>query len=97
MTRKSSVIMRFDGEGYIHERDGKRLTDSYYRLFEFMSDGRWRYLSEMSRATYTPEASCSASIRSMRKKRFGTHTLEREYVEHGLHQYRLIVNSTPTV
>ena len=58
-----------------------------------MSDSRWRTLSSISGITGDPESSISARLRDMRKPRFGSHIIEREYVERGSHKYRLVINA----
>jgi len=40
--------------------------------------------------TDTPEASASAHLRSLRKDRFGGHTVNRRHVREGLFEYQLI-------
>jgi hypothetical protein len=82
----------FDGDDYQPERDDERLTTQYDRIFAAMKDTQWRTLSELERITGDPEASISAQIRHMRKKRFGSHTVNKRYMGNGLYEYQLIVN-----
>jgi hypothetical protein len=77
------------GETFDRERDGKRLNAQCKRVFDAMQWGEWRTLSQISHVTHDPEASVSARLRDLR--RLG-HTVERRYVERGLHEYRLIIN-----
>ena len=84
--------MRFDGETYEPKKDKPRLTKQYLRVFNLMKDARWRTLRGISAGVDAPEASVSARLRDMRKKRFGSHKVERERGEGGTHTYRLIVN-----
>ena len=83
---------RFDGADYDPERDDMRLSPQYDRIFKLMKDRRWRSLQLISAETGDPEASVSAQLRHMRKKRFGSHTVERRYLSDGIYEYRLIVN-----
>lgn len=86
---------RFNGPSYVPSRDNERLTGQIQRVFNLMRDGQWRTLREIESATGDPAASVSAQLRHLRKKRFGSHTVEREYVGDGLHRYRLIVSTPP--
>ena len=49
-----------------------------------------RYLrSKLSNATGAPEASASAALRDLRKKKFGFRTVSRRYEGNGLYAYKL--------
>ena len=85
--------LRFDGADYQPERDNPRLTSQITRIFSLMRDGQWRTLPAIAEATKCPEASVSAQLRHLRKERFGKHTVERQYINSGLYEYRLIVNN----
>lgn len=80
-----------DGATYVHQRDGQRLHHQHNRVLTFMRDGRWHSLAEIAEGTGDPEASVSARLRDLRKPRFGSHVIERAYVERGLFHYRLKV------
>ena len=80
---------RFDGDDYKHERDHTRLTGQIRRVYDFIFDGAWRTLNEISDATGGPHSSVSAQLRNLRKKRFGGHNIERKYMNGGLYSYRL--------
>ena len=84
----------FDGDDYNHERDSERLTGQLLRIFEVVKDGKWRTLKEIALLTGDPEASISAQLRHLRKPRFGSHEVEKEYVDKGLYKYRVIVEET---
>jgi hypothetical protein len=83
--------MRFDGADYVHERDSHRLTGQILEIYALMSDGRWRTLAAIESATGAPQASVSAQLRNLRKKRFGEHTIDRRHVGGGLYEYRIHV------
>ena len=85
--------LKFDGSDYVHERDGKRLAKNHLKLKELMRDKVYRTLSEISYITKIPEASVSAGLRDFRKERFGSHTLNKKYLENGLYSYQLILNN----
>lgn len=80
----------FDGETFDQERDGNRLASQLERVREFMSDGRWHTLLEIAHNSWGTEASASARLRDLRKPKFGSHRVEREYVQDGLWKYRLL-------
>lgn len=84
--------MPFDGKTYDAERDKDRLTTQLYNVWKLMRDGRWRTLQQISEKVYCPEASVSARLRDFRKRKFGGHTVERQYVKRGLFKYRVIPN-----
>lgn len=90
MTELSTIPER-DGSTYDHARDGARLAGQHARVLAFMRDGKWRTLAEISVYTRDPESSVSARLRDLRKPKFGGHTVEREYVQSGLHRYRVVV------
>lgn len=82
----------FNGAGYNTGEDHSRLSIQYQRIFTLMEDAEWRTLDQISALTTDPPASVSAQLRHMRKKRFGSHVVERRYLGHGLYEYRLLVN-----
>jgi len=82
--------LRFDGADYDRSRDDVRLTGQILRVWECISDGKWRTLKDIAQATGDPEASVSAQLRHLRKPRFGGYTVEREYINNGLYKYRVI-------
>ena len=84
--------MFFDGVGYVHERDNERLTGQQQRVYDIMSDGKWHTIAEVAKKARGSESGISASIRNLRKDRFGGHHVEREYVGDGLYKYRLHIN-----
>lgn len=87
-----SRLMKFNGDDYQPERDNPRLIGQILRIWEVMRDEDWHTLSEIERRTGDPQSSISAQLRHLRKKRFGQHTIEKEYMSNGLYQYRLIIN-----
>ena len=79
----------FNGETFIEERDGERLSVQLVKVRRLMVDGLWRTLAEIAAATKSPEASVSARLRDLRKSRYGGYIVEREFVERGLWKYRM--------
>lgn len=82
---------RFDGPDYVQERDAPRLTAQILRVFNLMKDGQKRTLAQIAAATGDPPASISAQLRHLRKKRFGSHVVDKEHVGDGLYLYWLVV------
>jgi hypothetical protein len=48
--------------------------------------------NQISKSTGDPEASVSAQLRHLRKRRFGEHLVERRYCGDGLYEYKLTPN-----
>lgn len=68
--------------------DGKRLAKQAEAVREFMADGQWRSLAEISAATGAPEASASARLRDFRR---AGETVERRRRSAGTWEYRVAV------
>lgn len=84
--------VRFNGSDYIPEVDNVRLTGQILRVFDAMKDTEWHTLSELESKTGDPQASISAQLRHLRKKRFGSHDVQKRNRgdrAHGLFEYRL--------
>ena len=79
----------FDGVTYEAGRDGNRLYAQLARVWLCLRDYQWHTLPELARVTGDPEASISARLRDLRKRKFGGYTVERRYVAQGLWAYRL--------
>ena len=83
---------RFDGDTYDPKYDLVRLTGQIQRVFEAIKDGNWYTLDEIHIATKDPHASISAQLRNLRKKRFGSHVIEKRYKgnrSNGLWEYSM--------
>lgn len=89
----SDLQIHFDGPSYRPERDLNRLTTQLCRVYDCISDGKWRSLDDIARATSDPHASISAQLRNLRKERFGGHTVEKKHITRGHFLYRLVTNS----
>ena len=79
-----------DGKTFVPKKDEKRLNRQAQLVWNFMSDGRYHTLAEISRATGVPEASASARLRDLRKIRFGMNTVERRRRTESQYEYRLV-------
>jgi hypothetical protein len=90
--KMGATKVRFDGSDYSPKHDDIRLSGQILRIFTCMSDHHWRTLSEISTATGDPEASVSAQLRHLRKRKFGEHHVNKRNRggrEHGLFEYQL--------
>lgn len=83
--------MRFDGKTFYPAIDGVRLTTQLTAVFDFMSDGMWRTLKQISSEVGSPESSISARLRDLRKPRFGQYTVDRRRMSEGAgtYEYRI--------
>ena len=82
----------FDGQTYKASRDYERLHGQLKAVFDLMSDGRWRTLSDIGTAVEGSEASLSARLRDLRKEKYGAHQIQRESVGGGLFRYRMVMS-----
>lgn len=71
--------------------DTDRLASVLARVTDLMSDKCWRTLAEIAEAVGCSEAGASARLRDLRKKHFGSHTVERQRVTGGLWEYRVLL------
>lgn len=80
----------FDGAD-LTTADEIRLTGQYLRVYSFVLDSKWHTLREISDACEGSEASVSARLRDLRKRRFGSHeVVKRRTLKPGVWEYRLI-------
>ena len=79
----------FDGSTYEPQRDYVRLSGQLYSVKAILSDRQWHTLTEIAQRINGSEAGVSARIRDLRKPKFGSHTIERQHLEHGLWRYRM--------
>ena len=79
----------FDGVTYEADRDHTRLKGQLWRVFQLMSDGKWRALTEIAEQAGGSEAGVSARLRDLRKSKYGSREIERKRVDGGLWRYRM--------
>ena len=79
----------FNGSDYQPARDDFRLSGQILRVYSYMSDHDWHTLKDIAEATGDPESSVSAQLRHLRKKRFGSHQIDKVYIKNGLYKYKL--------
>lgn len=87
----------FDGSTYSAPDDHTRLRGQLWRVFQLMSDGRWRTLAEIAEDAGGSEASVSARLRDLRKEQYGARDIRRERVSGGLWKYRMVPLNTTLV
>jgi len=83
-----------DGETYDPEFDYDRLSGQILRVFDVMKDSRWRTVNEIHWETNDPHPSISTRLRDFRKKKYGSHIVERRTRgdrSDGLYEYRLLL------
>lgn len=84
----------FYGAGINTAEDVKRVKGGLKKIYLHVRDGERHTLAEISAATGVPEASVSAGLRSLRREKYGAHTVLRHHVGNGLHTYRFIANQS---
>jgi hypothetical protein len=85
--------LRFNGPAYEPEHDQARLTGQLARVWTVTRDQQWRTAPEIGAVTGDPDASVSAQLRHLRKRRFGAHVLEKRLThdpERARWEYRLL-------
>lgn len=90
---ETSASPGFNGPYYDPSEDDERLTKQHDRIKRVMLDGVWRSLKDIAKLTRDPQASISAQLRHLRKRRFGNWNVEtraRGSREDGLYEYRLL-------
>jgi hypothetical protein len=88
---------RFSGDTYEADFDQVRLNRQLAAVLSVVKDGEWRTLRDIAEAIQEPEASISARLRDLRKRRFGRHTVERRRLgKGGTFAYRLVLEPPPT-
>ncbi len=84
---------QFNGSDYDKTLDQARLTGQIKRVYDLMIDGKWRTLREIESITNDPQASISAQLRHLRKKRFNSHIVNKQRrgeKTSGLFEYQLL-------
>lgn len=67
-----------DGATYTAAFDYDRLNQQMKDVWRVVGDHRWRTLRQIAEGSGHPEASVSARLRDLRKRKFGAHVVERE-------------------
>jgi DNA-binding transcriptional regulator GbsR (MarR family) len=81
--------MNTHGPAFDETLDGDRLRQQHVRIRNYMSDGQWRTLYEISEALGYPEASVSAQLRHLRKPMFGAYRVDKRRIIGGLWEYHV--------
>jgi len=93
------VSAHFNGPVYDPTYDYARLANQLHRVHKAMICGSWRTLDEVAKLTGDPPASVSAQLRHLRKRRFGSHTIDKRPRGNritGLWEYQLRVPQPTT-
>ncbi len=85
----SEELEHFDGPEITAE-DCARLGKQKDEIQQLMADCEWRTLAEIEKLTGFPQASVSAQLRHLRKKRFGSFVVERQRRTPGTWEYRVL-------
>ena len=80
----------YGGNTYLPARDKPRLNGQMAAVFSVISDNQWHTLKELAERCSASEAGVSARLRDLRKADFGSHTVDRRYLDNGLWEYRLV-------
>jgi hypothetical protein len=86
-------MSEFNGSDYIPARDDARLGTQLSRVKQACSNGMPMTLAAIAKQTGDPEASVSAQLRHLRKKKHGSHTVDKVYIDKGLYTYQLTLNN----
>lgn len=94
MKPKGLGVNDFEGDSYIAEIDKERLTKQSDKIWMVMLDGKWHTLQDIENQTQAPQASISSCLRNFRKKKWGSHTVDKRRVDDlkGTFEYKLTVN-----
>jgi hypothetical protein len=78
----------------LEDDDHERLDRQRAAVLAAMRDRRWHTLFDLEVMTGHPQASISARLRDFRKRRYGSHTVDRRRIWEGsgTWEYRLRVN-----
>lgn len=85
----------FGGKTYDATFDYDRLSKQMKIVYDFIKDGQFHTLKEMSKATSVPEASLSARLRDFRREKYGANIILKRHVGdryNGLFEYRFVEN-----
>jgi hypothetical protein len=87
--KRRRVLPYFEGPKDEPDREARlqRQLDDIRRL---MLDGHWRTLATIAETTGHPPASVSAQLRHLRKARFGSYTVNKRHMGHGLYEYQVL-------
>lgn len=85
-----NVSGKRNGETFENARDRIRLNRQASAVYDLMVDGAWRSLGMIADMTGEPQASISARLRDFRKKRFGSHVVDRKHLAGGVWLYRVL-------
>lgn len=79
---------KIDGPDVTPE-DNLRLGKQAAAVLWHMRDGEWRTLARIAELAQAPQASVSARLRDLRKRKWGAWTVDRKCLGRGLWVYRV--------
>jgi hypothetical protein len=86
------VLPLFDrtyGPAFNEEKDGDRIRKQHEAIRDYMLVNEWKTLAEIEAALGYPQASISAQLRHLRKKRFGSHYVSKRRRHEGTWEYKV--------
>jgi Fic family protein len=66
------------GPAYDDKLDGERINKQQARIRNFMLNAGWKTLGEIEGVLNYPQASISAQLRHLRKRRFGSFIVDKQ-------------------
>lgn len=83
--------MRFDGDTFVSDRDGARLTAQLESVKALMLDQQPRTLAEIRAALHLPaDARIDSRLRDLRKPKFGRYRVESKPGPNGVWKYQVL-------
>jgi hypothetical protein len=90
--KTTQPTLDFDGDTFDPVQDLARLNAQTLRVWSALQTDQWLTLRELETLTGDPQASISARLRDLRKRRFGSHIVlrrRRDDGRRGIHEYKL--------
>ena len=85
-------MSKFNGSDYTPSLDDARLGRQMDRVKQACRSGVPMSLAAIAKETGDPEASISAQLRHLRKKKNGAHSVDKIHISHGLYLYQVTLN-----
>jgi len=89
----------FGGKTYDATFDYDRLNRQMKIVYNFIKDGEFHTLGEISKDTGVPETSVGARLRDFRRPKYGAHIILKRHIGdryNGLFEYRFVENMEKT-
>ena len=83
----------FNGKNYEPLVAGySKLTGKTLEVYELMKDGKFRTLADIEKATKIMQTTISATLRHLRKQKYGAHKLNKRRSIGKQYEYQLIIS-----